>query len=211
MVTTRRKLLLLLRKRPGVTVTELAAELELTGMGVRRHLDALQSEGLVETTTCDRKGLGRPAAGWRLSATGLELFPRRYDRVALEVLEDVADHAGQDAVDAVFTRRTDKLVAEYEAELAGADELPERVAGLARIRDDAGYLAESSTDGDGDLLLTENNCAVHRVAERYPVVCAQELALLRRVLGPDVEVTREAHTMAGDAVCRYRIRPRADD
>jgi predicted ArsR family transcriptional regulator len=210
-VTTRRKLLLLLRKRPGVTVTELAAELDLTGMGVRRHLDALQSEGLVETTTCDRKGLGRPAAGWRLSATGLELFPRRYDRVALEVLEDVAEHAGPDAVDAVFSRRTDKLVAEYEAELDDADGLEERVAGLARIRDDAGYLAEWSADGDGDLLLTENNCAVHRVAERYPVVCAQELALLRRVLGPDVEVTREAHTMAGDAVCRYRIRPRSDD
>ncbi|HEX2192999.1 MAG TPA: winged helix-turn-helix transcriptional regulator [Acidimicrobiales bacterium] len=209
-MTTRRRLLLLLRKHPGVTVTELAAELNMTGMGVRRHLDALQAEGLVEATACDRKSVGRPASGWRLSATGLELFPRRYDRVALEVLEDVAEHAGTDAVDAVFARRTDKLVAEYEDELAGADGLQERVAAVARIRDEAGYLAEWSADGDGDLLLTENNCAVHRVAERYPVVCAQELALLRRVLGPDVEVTREAHTMAGDAVCRYRIRPRGD-
>ena len=208
MVTTRRKILLLLRKRPGVTVTELATELDLTGMGVRRHLDALQSEGWVETTTCDRRGLGRPAAGWRLSTAGYELFPRRYDRVALEVLEDLAEHAGDDAVDAVFARRTDKLVAEYEAELAGCDELEDRVAALAQIRDDAGYLAEWSDDGEGDLLLTENNCAVHRVADRYPVVCAQELALLRRVMGPDVEVTREAHTMAGDPVCRYRIRPR---
>src|SRR5918997_2310021 len=98
-------------------------------MGVRRHLDALQSEGLVEATTCDRKGLGRPASGWRLSAAGLELFPRRYDRVALEVLEDVAEHAGTEAVDAVFARRTDKLVAEYEAEGAGADGLQERGAG----------------------------------------------------------------------------------
>jgi predicted ArsR family transcriptional regulator len=209
-VTTRRKLLLLLRKHPGVTVTELASELSLTGMGVRRHLDALHAEGLVEPTACTRKGLGRPAAGWRLSAAGLELFPRRYDRVALEVLEDVAGHAGPDAVDAVFTRRTEKLVSEYQAELADAEGLDERVAGLARIRDEAGYLAEWGTTAEGDLVLTENNCAVHRVAEQFPVVCAQELALLRRVLGPDVEVVREAHTMAGDAVCRYRIRPRDD-
>jgi predicted ArsR family transcriptional regulator len=28
------------------------------------------------------------------------------------------------------------------------------------------------------------------------------------VLGPDVEVTRESHTMAGDPVCCYRVRPR---
>ncbi len=210
-MTTRRKLLLLLRKNPGVTVTELAADLNLTGMGVRRHLDALEVDGLVETTECTRGARGRPATGWRLSSPGLELFPRRYDAIALDVLEDVAEHAGPDAVTAVFARRTDKLVTEYETVLAGRDTLEDRVAGLTKIRDDAGYLAEYSAEPDGDLVLTENNCAVHRVAERHPAVCAMELALIRRVLGPDVEVSRVAHTMAGDAVCSYCIRPRHDD
>src|SRR5688572_15943456 len=67
-VNTRRELLLLLRKHPGITVAELAQELQLTGMGVRRHLDALASDGLVETVTSARRGLGRPASGWRLTA-----------------------------------------------------------------------------------------------------------------------------------------------
>jgi predicted ArsR family transcriptional regulator len=209
-VTTRRKLLLLLRKHPGTTVAELAAELELTGMGVRRHLDALESEGLVETTECTRRARGRPASGWRLSATGLELFPRRYDTIALDVLEDVAEQVGPGAVAAVFERRTEKMVNEYENALADRHTLEERVAGLTQIRDDAGYLAEMSADADGSLVLTENNCAVHRVAEHHPAVCAMELTLIRRVLGPDVEVTRTAHTMAGDAVCSYCIRPRHD-
>ncbi len=208
-MSTRRKVLLLLRKHPGVTVAELASQLELTGMGVRRHLDALEADGLVEPTECARKGPGRPASGWRLSAAGLELFPRRYDGVALDVLDDLSELAGPETVDAVFAARTEKLADSYQAQLAGADGVPERVAGLARIRDDAGYLAEWSEADDGSLVLTENNCAVHRVAERYPMVCAQELALIRRVLGPEVEVTRTAHTMAGDAVCSYRIRPRA--
>ena len=189
-------------------MAELASRLELTGMGVRRHLDALAAEGLVEPTACARKGPGRPASGWRLSATGLELFPRRYDTVALDLLEDVAEHAGPEALDAVLARRTDKQVASYTEALDGTDPLDERVAALAGLRDDAGYLAEWDEPGDGSLVLTENNCAVHRVAERYPAVCAQELNLLRRVLGPDVEVVRVAHTMAGDAVCSYCIRPR---
>jgi len=189
-------LLLLLRKRPGITVAELAQELQLTGMGVRRHLDALASDGLVETVTPARRGLGRPASGWRLTATGLELFPRRYDTFALDVLEDLTEHGGPEAVDAVFDRRGDKLVAEYEEALAGCRGLQERVEGLAQIR-------------DGELVLTENNCAVHKVAESYPAVCAMELDLLRRVMGDDVEVTRIAHTMAGDAVCSYRIRKRS--
>lgn len=208
-MTTRRKLLLLLRKEPGLTVTELASKLDLTGMGVRRHLEALAADGLVESTECSRRGVGRPASGWHLSAAGLELFPRRYDTLALDVLEDISEHAGGDAVDAVFARRTDKLVNEYNDELAEAHDLADRVAGLAKIRDEAGYLASSGPgQEDDEFILTENNCAVHRVAERYPAVCAMELALLRRVMGPDVEVTRVAHTMAGDPVCAYRMRPR---
>jgi predicted ArsR family transcriptional regulator len=207
-VTTRRKLLLLLRKEPGLTVTQLAQRLELTGMGVRRHLDSLAADGLVESSERVHNGLGRPALTWRLTAAGLELFPRRYDALALDLLEDVGDHAGPEAVDAVFSRRTDKLVAEYDDALAGIDTFEERVAGVTKIRDEAGYLACCSPGDNGDLVLTENNCAVHRVAERYPAVCAMELALLRRVMGPDVEVTRVSHTMAGDPVCSYRMRPR---
>jgi predicted ArsR family transcriptional regulator len=202
-------LLLLLRKRPGITVAELARELELTGMGVRRHLDSLAADGLVETVASARRGLGRPASGWRLSASGLELFPRCYDTFALDALEDIGEHMGPEAVDAVFSRRGDKLVADYREKLAGCCGLEERVAGLTRIRDEAGYLAEYESNGDCELLLTENNCAVHKVAERYPAVCAMELDLLRRVMGPDAEVTRVAHTMAGDAVCSYRIRRRS--
>ncbi len=205
-MTTRSDLLLLLRKQPGRTVTELAGCLSLTGMGVRRHLDALAAEGLVETAACEKKARGRPPTGWRLTATGMELFPRRYDTLALEILEDVAEQVDPRAVDAAFARRTDKLTAEYERALAGSSGLEERVAGLARLRDEAGYLAEWQADDDGTLMLTENNCAVHRVAQQYPVVCAMELALIRRVLGPEVEVTRVSHTMAGDAVCSYRIR-----
>jgi len=105
--------------------------------------------------------------------------------------------------------RTDKQVAQYQLQLAGCVGLGERVDGLARLRDQAGYLAECSDAGDGAFLLTEANCAVHRVAERHPVVCAIELSLLRRVLGPDVEVTRMSHTMAGDGACTYCIRPGA--
>lgn len=201
---TRRRVLLLLRKRPGITVSDLASELGLSGMGVRRHLEALSEEGLVEAATCPKKGVGRPPVGWRLSPAGMERFPRRYDVLALDLLEDL----GPDEVDTVFRRRTDKQVAEYEAELDDAPSLAERVAAVARLRDQAGYLAEWQENDDGTFLLTENNCAVHRVAERHSVVCSMELTLLRRVMGADVEVVRVAHTMNGDAVCSYCIRPR---
>jgi predicted ArsR family transcriptional regulator len=209
-VPTRGDLLLLLRAQPGSTVAELATELKLTGMGVRRHLDALAAQGLVESVTSLRRGVGRPAAGWRLTAQGLELFPRSYDRLALELLEDLVDHAGPDAVAAVFARRGEKLAAQYEEELAESTEFTARAHALARLRDEMGYAARCDATGDGDLVLTECNCAVHKVAERHPEVCAMELSLFRAVMGHGVEVTRISHTMAGDSVCAYRLRPRDD-
>jgi predicted ArsR family transcriptional regulator len=207
-VPTRGDLLLLLRKQPGITVAELADKLGLSAMGVRRHVDALADSGLVERHGAPTRRLGRPAAGWRLTDAGVELFPRRYEAFAIEVLEDVADACGAEAVVAVLAARTAKDVPRYRDALAGADDLAEQVRRIAQLRDDAGYLAETSASDDGAFLLVEHNCAVHRLAERHPAVCSQELELFRTVLGPEVEVTRVSHTMSGDSACSYCIRRR---
>ncbi len=207
LVSSRQRLLLLLRKHPGVTVAELARDLAITGVGVRRHLTALAGEGLVEQSRCMLAGPGRPPAGWRLSASGMELFPRRYDRLALELLDELAP----EEVAGALSRRNDKQVVQYRAAVACCADLAEQVAEVARLRDMAGYQAESAAGDDGTLVLTENNCAIHLVAERHPSVCSLELSLLRQVLGPDVDVTRLAHAMAGDAVCAYCIRPHHTD
>ena len=132
-------------------MTELAAELGLTGMGIRRHLEVLEVDGLVERTSCPHHGIGRPPHGWRLSATGMELLPRSYDTFVLHLLEDLCEHVGEEGVDVVLRRRGEKVAVQYGDELAGAgaSTLDERVAGLAQIRDQAGYVAEWRRDGRG--------------------------------------------------------------
>jgi predicted ArsR family transcriptional regulator len=202
-VGSRHRLLLLLRKHPGATVSELAREMAISGMGVRRHLSALAAEGLAEPAPCAYAGPGRPPTGWRLSAAGRELFPRRYDALALEVFEELAP----EELAGALVRRNDKQAAQYRAALAPCAGLGEQVVEITSLRDQAGYQAEWSAGTGGSFVLTENNCAIHRVAEHHPAVCAMELSLLRQVLGPDVEVTRLTHAMTGDAACTYCIRP----
>jgi predicted ArsR family transcriptional regulator len=179
----------------------------ISGMGVRRHLTALAGEGLVETAACASAGPGRPPTGWRLSAAGRELFPRRYDVLAIDLIDDL----GPEELAGALARRNGRQVAEYQAALAPCADLGQQVAEVAHLRDQAGYQAEWSPGEGGTLVLTENNCAIHRVAEHHPAVCTMELSLFREVLGPDVEVTRVSHAMAGDAACTYCIRPRTED
>lgn len=206
-MTTRREILLLLRKRPGSTVAEMAAHLGFTAMGVRRHIDVLAAEGLVEAAAVARRAVGRPPTGWRLTPAGDEEFPRRYDDLAADLLEEVAENGGAAVMESVLAGRSAKLAARYEASLGPMTTLGDRVERLTALREDDGYLAECRHDEGGDLLLVENNCAVWRVARRFPVLCAMELSLFRQCLGPGAEVTRESHALSGDAVCCYRVRP----
>jgi len=190
-----------------VTVSELARDMAISGMGVRRHLTALAAEGLVEQSTCAHVGPGRPPAGWRLSISGMEMFPRRYD----SLVRDLIDELPPEALAGALARRNDTQVDQYRAALAGCTDLTEQVAEVTLLRDAAGYQAEWAPGEGDDLVLTENNCAIHRVAEHLPAVCAMELSLLRQVLGPQVVVTRLSHAMTGDAVCSYCIQPRNPD
>jgi len=179
----------------------------ISGMGVRRHLAALAVEGVVEQSACAHAGPGRPPAGWRLSASGMEMFPRRYDTL----VRDLIDELPAEELAGALARRNDTQVAQYRAALTACTDLAEQVAEVTHLRDVAGYQAEWAPGEGNELVLTEHNCAIHRVAEHHPAVCAMELSLLRQVLGPQVEVTRLSHAIAGDAMCSYCIRPRTPD
>lgn len=202
---TRRQILVLLKKRGPLDVASLAETLGLTGMAVRRHLDALERSGAC-VAAIERRPVGRPRRLYRLTPEGEELFPRRYDTLALQVLEDLEETSGRGAVDALFERRAERMVEEYRAETG--TEMPKALAELSRLRDEAGYMCDWRENDEGGYLLVESNCAVHRIADRYPKVCAMELNLFRQALGDDVTVERLTHIASGDATCTYRVRPK---
>jgi len=56
----------------------------------------------------------------------------------------------------------------------------------------------------GSGTLTEHNCAIPAVAERFPEICAAEARFLADVLGAEVE--RREHMLAGCSACEYHVR-----
>jgi predicted ArsR family transcriptional regulator len=90
----------------------------ISGMGVRRHLTALAAEGLVEPSACTQSGPGRPPTGWRLSAAGRELFPRRYDALAIDLIDDLAPEELAGALAYLVSREADYVTGQH-LEVAG--------------------------------------------------------------------------------------------
>jgi len=108
-------------------------------------------------------------------------------------------------VEQLFERRRQRRVERARERLAGKS-FAERVAELARILDEDGYLADFTRADDGSFRITEHNCAILDVARRWGHACSSEIAFLREAL-PDAEVTRVAHMIGGAHVCAYEVRP----
>ena len=115
---TRDRILVLLRRHGRLSAPRLAELLQLSSVGVRRHLTLLERDGLVGSTV-ESSGRGRPAAVYRLTDAGLETFPRHYDEVAREALTFLK---GRDAatLSAFLAWRNERLAASYAGRVEGA-------------------------------------------------------------------------------------------
>lgn len=201
---TRRALLIALRKRGEARAEELSAELDITVSAVRQHLQSLAAADLVAHRE-ERPGPGRPRHVYRLAPAAEALFPRSYGELTVELLDYIGDE-DPDLVARAFERRRRARVERTRERLAGLD-FDARVAEVARVLDEDGYLADHERRDDGTYRIVEHNCAILAVAQRYGHACGAEIAFLREVL-PDADVTRISHILTGAHACAYEVRPR---
>src|SRR5262249_39262086 len=119
---TRRRIARLILENGPVTAAGLSAGLGLTPAAVRRHLDNLQADGLIETpptrSRAGHRGRGRPARLFAITDAGRSAFEHAYDDLAASALRFLVERAGPDAI-GEFARRQ---VADLEGRYAGAVE-----------------------------------------------------------------------------------------
>lgn len=200
----RRAVLGRLKTTGEATADQLASELGVTVGAVRQQLGPLGDAGLVAYRD-DRRGPGRPRRWYCLTPAAEALFPKRYGQLANQLLGFIED-AAPALVATAFERRAEQRQERAEPRLAAAGSLDDRVAELARILDEDGYLADCEPNPDGSWLLTERNCAILDVARHHREACASELAFFRAVL-PEATIERVSHVLADGRHCAYRIGP----
>jgi predicted ArsR family transcriptional regulator len=186
--------------------TQLAGRLQLSAMGVRLHLYALQAEQLV-TYAEQPRPVGRPAKLWQLTPAADHLFPEGYAELALSLLGSIGKAFGKAGLDRLLAIRTRNQIAAYRRRMLNAASLRRRLTVLAAIRTDEGYMADVKPQPRGAFLLAEDHCPICAAATACTGLCAKELELFQTVLGDDVVVTRTEHIVAGARRCAYRVCP----
>jgi DeoR family suf operon transcriptional repressor len=197
----RGEILVELKKGHRLRARDLATGLQISLNAVRHHLKELESQGLVEYERQNR-GVGAPTFAYRLTAAGEALFPRRYEATLSELLDHVVEREGRAGAVAALEARYASLTSRLQEQLAGTAPA-ERIATVARLLSDDGYMAEAIASSPSSATLIEHNCAVQAVAERFPEICAAEARFLSAVLG--AEVQRQEHILSGCSACEYRV------
>jgi predicted ArsR family transcriptional regulator len=209
--TGRERVLHVLKTKGPQTAARIAKRLGVTPMAVRQHLAVLEGKKLVDFTEGRRK-VGRPARLWRLTPNASDHFSDCHAELAVGMLQAIERAFGDEGIDRLTEEWTRQQAESYRARMPAPNTpLKERVATLARIRREEGYMAESRHNRDGTFALVENHCSISKAARICPKLCGSELALFRAVLGDGVSVERTAHILSGDRRCSYRIAERSHE
>lgn len=196
----------LLKKKGALSSAQLAEQLGLTEMGVRRHLYQLIEQQVIEVELV-RQTIGRPMQLFHLTAQGKEHFPKQYHQLVLDLLQELQtlDQVPADVVQRLFEGRQRTLLERYESRMMDLS-LDKRVKVLHSIQDENGYMVQSEQMDDGSWMLHEYNCPIAQVADRHQEACHCELELFRQLLGTD-DVERTECLAQNGQRCSYHIVP----
>ncbi|MCE5172711.1 transcriptional regulator [Paenibacillus profundus] len=203
-MSTRETILYLLKTNDELSAKELTERLNITSMAVRRHIDALERDGFIDSRTV-RQPMGRPSAMYYLTERASILFPNKYHAVALDLLHELVQESGENMVERLFERRKDALYKKH-AESMEDKSFQEKIALLANIQNENGYMVELKKNSDDEFVFTEHNCPISQIANKYNHACTCELKLFESLL--DADISRPECLSKGDRKCVYTIRRR---
>jgi predicted ArsR family transcriptional regulator len=200
---------LILELGPSTAAT-LGGRLGLTPAAIRRHLDNLIAEGMIETRTArtyGNRGRGRPAKLFVITDAGRSAFEHAYDDLATSALRFVAERLGQEAVAEFARRQVSELERRYATVVQGS--LPQRVQALAGALSADGYAASAGpapaigTVKNAGEQICQHHCPVAHVAAEFPQLCEAETEAFGRLLGTPVQ--RLATIAHGDGICTTHV------
>lgn len=201
-IDTRRAMLSFIKHSGSATAREVAEHLCITREGARQHLHSLEREGwIMRVKRPLSERAGRPAIAFEITTAGDHLFPKHYDDLSLTLVDAVADHLGNAALDALLAALTEQQVRHWEPKLLGKS-LPERIKALKHFYHEGDAFTSMKKDRR-DYILVERNCPFLNVAMKRPRLCSVTISTLTRLLG--VRVVREERFQDGHHRCVFRV------
>lgn len=180
-------------------VEDLSEELGITSAAVRRHLDNLRADGLVDAKAV-RQSTGRPFHAYSATEKATQTVPPAYADLLERMLRSLGER--DDVIATVMTSVAQSLAEKHMHEVAGlsAEELAAQVTESLRAE---GILEAWSSQADG-IHLVNGHCPYHKAAEISKLPCEADRKTIELLLGHDVEQLNRI--VDGASCCEYLVR-----
>lgn len=202
-VSTRDKILELLKKETNLTVGELSTSLGITEMAIRKHLHILERDSFLVINEV-RQPMGRPILVYSLSLKAEELFPKSYENLTVEFLHDLKELHGEGMIDYLLEKRRERLQNSYIQNMQNKN-FEEKIEELKNIQIKKGYMADVTKIDNETYELVEYNCPIFTVAKEYKKACSCETEMFKEVLGTS-NVKRLTCKADNDEHCRFLMK-----
>ncbi len=196
---TRERILSSVIERREARVEDLAADFGITTAAVRRHLDHLRADGLVDLKMV-RQATGRPYHAYFATEKATQTVPPAYADLMERMLRSLGE---SDAVgSAVIASVAESLASKHRHEVTGlsAGELAAQVTVSLRSE---GILEEWREEPDG-IHLVNGRCPYHKAATISTLPCESDRKAIELLLGHDVEQLNRI--VDGASCCEYLVR-----
>ena len=180
------------------TAAALSEKLGFTPAGIRRHLDALVADGVLEAREPHAalvRGRGRPSKVFVMTDNGREKFEHSYDDLAVAALKFMSAQVGEQSIKAFADSRADDIIKKASTSIAKRSHKSEA---LATFLSDQGYAASVAVKTHGEEIC-QHHCPIAHVAAEFPQLCEAETRAFSELLGTHVQ--RLATIAHGDGVC----------
>jgi len=198
--STRERVLTTILTRRQCTINELADEVNINPISVRHHISRLEAEGLV-TSIEEKHGVGRPRRIYFLTDNGQELFPTRYLRLTLRLLEQLKEIGPQHLINQLFFQMAQDLAADYAPELAGLS-VEQKLNLIQRLLTSEGFTVDWQHN-DNQYIIRETNCPYFHIGQNHPEVCTVDQTLISTLL--KIPAEKVNCMLNGDAHCTFVI------
>lgn len=209
MERTRDEVVRILHDRGPSSVAEVAEAIGVSPGSVRRHMDIMIAEGLVEMRL-ERQPRGRPVTRYFLSEAGEErsaavhyskLLDRLYPALARLPAAAVSGQDGRQVLEQVFNGVAEDIARSYASRIS-ASTLDDRVAQVADVLRDEGILNDVVDEGER-IRLRNIGCPYRSTAEGTHAACAADRRTIELLLGESVE--QVATIVEGSPTCEYLV------
>ena len=202
MKSTRDQMRELLAARGEATVAEIAGELGMNQANIRRHLEVMRAESLIDVTI-RRHEIGRPSYVYQLTERAEEMsahYPRLVNRMVRRI--GALPDGGKELLSQVFDGVADDIAGVYRSQVNGAT-VRERVMQTSEALKDEGIVDHWRRDDDGYHLMN-TTCPYRKAAELTDAPCHADHRTVELLVGAPVE--QVSRMVDGQAVCEYVVR-----